>query len=141
MPLSPRRLTALLVLSLALAATSAPGASARSLEVLLHVRAKTSIWWLDADATPPGSSKGDALFGTDVLRGDARWTRTPTGAVAGRTHWRLVYETPTVAVLSETAYLRRERSPAAGSFERARNGTGCGSSTEAVRSRARRARA
>jgi hypothetical protein len=104
MPFSPRPLPTLLVMSLALSAASAPGASARDLAVL-QVRAKTSIWWLDADTPPPGSSKGDALFGSDVLRGDAGWTRTPTGAVVGRNHWRFVYRTPTVAVLSGTAYL------------------------------------
>jgi len=95
MAIAPRLLAALLGASLAFATVTAP-AWARGTR-RLEARATTTIWWLDADTPPPGSSKGDAIFGSDTLRHG--------GALVGRSHWRLVYETPALAVLTETAYL------------------------------------
>jgi hypothetical protein len=101
MALAPRLLAALASASLVVAAIGASDASARRTEVL-RVRARTSIWWLDADRLT-GASTGDAIFGSDVLI--HRPDRPPKAAVLGRSHWRLVYVTSTIAVLTETAYL------------------------------------
>src|SRR5262245_29545818 len=99
-----RMLVAGLVL-IGLSASSTQAATeARRVEVLTVV-ATTATWWLETDAPPLGTSRGDVLFGSDALRGARSTLQRRVGGHPSRSFWRLVYRTPAVAALSETAYL------------------------------------